>query len=168
MQSLKGKTTLLRYRHRVSNQTHPPLLLLLHGVGSNEQGLLGLFSDVDPRFFVVSAQAPFPMGPEQYGWYAVDFSTGTPVINAEQADKSRLILVQFINQLAERHGINRQRVYLLGFSQRYRSGTTGPTQSFFKRGLQALNTRLLNFGQFLKQVNTWFKARPRVKWRFVQ
>ncbi|GAB3641310.1 alpha/beta hydrolase [Spirosoma arcticum] len=117
MQSLKGETTILRYRHRAANQANPPLLLLLHGVGSNEEGLLGLFGDVDPRFLVVSAQAPFPMGPERYGWYAVDFSSGSPVINAEQADKSRLILVQFISQLAERHGINRQRVYLLGFSQ---------------------------------------------------
>lgn len=117
MQSLKGETTILRYRHRAANQANPPLLLLLHGVGSNERNLFELFGNVDPRFLVVSAQAPFPMGPERYGWYAVDFSTGTPVINAGQADKSRLILVQFINQLAERYRINRQQVYLLGFSQ---------------------------------------------------
>lgn len=117
METLKGTTTVLNYRHRSANQPNPPLLLLLHGVGSNELALFELFQSVDPRFLLVSAQAPYPMGYDRYGWYEVDFSTSTPTINAEQAEKSRQILVQFINQLVEKYGANAQQVYLLGFSQ---------------------------------------------------
>ena len=38
-----------------------PLLLLLHGIGSNEQDLFGLVPYLDPRFFVVSLRAPLPL-----------------------------------------------------------------------------------------------------------
>lgn len=53
-------------------------------------------------------------------------------------------------------------------TKRYRSGSEGPAQSFFKRGIQAISSHLLNFERFLKQVKAWFDARPRIKWRFVQ
>ena len=53
-------------------------------------------------------------------------------------------------------------------TKRYRSEVAGPAQSFFKRGIQEVNARLLDFKHFLKRVRAWFNARPRVKWRFVQ
>nr|MBA2732595.1 phospholipase [Acidobacteriota bacterium] len=51
----------------------PPLLLLLHGIGSNEEDLLGLAPYVDERFLVVSARAPIVMGPASYGWFNIEF-----------------------------------------------------------------------------------------------
>jgi phospholipase/carboxylesterase len=39
-----------------------PLLMLLHGVGSNEHDLLGLAPSLDPRFTIVSARAPIVLG----------------------------------------------------------------------------------------------------------
>jgi hypothetical protein len=53
-------------------------------------------------------------------------------------------------------------------TKRYRSGASGPAQSFFKRGLQEVNARLLDFGRFLERVKAWFDNRLKVKWGFVQ
>jgi hypothetical protein len=53
-------------------------------------------------------------------------------------------------------------------TKRYRSGASGPAQSFFKRGLQEVNARLLDFGRFLERVKAWFDTRLKVKWGFVQ
>ena len=53
-------------------------------------------------------------------------------------------------------------------TKRYRSGQSGPAQSFFKRGIQALSMGLLDFKQFLRRVRVWFEARSRVRWHFVQ
>lgn len=52
-------------------------------------------------------------------------------------------------------------------TKRYRSGLASLAQSLFKRDIQEISSRLLNFERFLKQIKTWFDSRPRVKWRFV-
>ncbi len=96
----------------------PPLLVLLHGVRSNEQDLLGLTPMLDPRFFVVSAQAPIQMGPSAYGWYHVEFRPdGSFVINDEEADRSRGLVLKFLPELKERYPVDPDRVFLMGFSQ---------------------------------------------------
>ena len=53
-------------------------------------------------------------------------------------------------------------------TKHYRSGLTGPAQSFFKKGMQELSARLVDFKQFLKRVITWCNSLPKVKWHFVQ
>ena len=50
-----------------------PVLILLHGRGSDEQDLLGLVPFLGPDTIVVTPRAPFPAGPWGYGpgwaWY---------------------------------------------------------------------------------------------------
>src|SRR5688500_14290447 len=89
----------------------PPTLLLLHGVGSNENDLFGLAPELDPRFRIVSARAPIELGPGAYGWYEVAFTPTGIVGNLEQAHSSLARLVGFVDQLAA------ERLFLLGFSQ---------------------------------------------------
>jgi len=95
----------------------PPLLVLLHGVRSNEKDLLGLAPMLDPRFFVVSAQAPIAMGPGAYGWYHVEFRPEGFLVNDEEADVSRGMVLRFIEELRQRYPVDADRVYLMGFSQ---------------------------------------------------
>jgi phospholipase/carboxylesterase len=118
---LKGNQLLLSYQikePKIKNETNGnPLVLLLHGVGSNENDLFRFRHQFPEDFYVVSARAPYQLGKDLYAWYAVDFSTGKPVYNKEQAIKSRLLIVQFINQLLEKYQINKEKVYLFGFSQ---------------------------------------------------
>ena len=94
-----------------------PLLLLLHGVGSHEEDLFGLVSQLDLRFFVVSARAPLTLGPHSYGWFHVTFTEHGPVIVPEEAEASRQTLIAFIDELIENYHLDPHRVYLMGFSQ---------------------------------------------------
>ncbi len=94
-----------------------PLLLLLHGVGSHEGDLMGLAPHLDGRFFLVSARAPVTLGPGMYGWYHVVLDPNAPVINADEAEASRRLLLTFIDEAVRAYGADPRRVYLLGFSQ---------------------------------------------------
>ena len=95
----------------------PPLLLLLHGVGSNEEDLFGLADYLDDRFFIVSARGPYTLGYGAYAWFHVQFTPNGPVIEPEEAESSRLALLNFIGEVVEAYGPDAQRVYLMGFSQ---------------------------------------------------
>jgi phospholipase/carboxylesterase len=105
-------------REPARNSGEPaPLLLLLHGVGSNEHDLLGLAPALDPRFLVVSARAPITLGHGSYGWYHVQFTPTGPLIDAEEAEDSRQLLLKFVEELADSYKIDRGRVFVMGFSQ---------------------------------------------------
>ncbi len=142
----KGDTTLLYYLTRPPKvQTQkPPLLILLHGVGSNEQDLFRIANDLPDNFLVISARAPFTIAEGRYKWYDVDFSLGTPRFSAEQAEKSRVIILNFINQLKEKHSFNENEIYLGGFSQgAIMSFSVGLTQPDKIKGIIALSGRVL-------------------------
>ena len=96
----------------------PPLLLLLHGVGSNERDLMSLASWLDGRFFVASARAPITLWHDAYGWFRFEFTPNGPVVvdPAEAMNSLRLIL-RFMDELVEVYGVDPDRTYLMGFSQ---------------------------------------------------
>ena len=83
-----------------------PLLVLLHGVGSNEQDLIGLAPALDSRFFVVSVRAPITLGHSSYGWYPVQFTPEGPIIDPDAAERSRLLILKFVDELAESYNID--------------------------------------------------------------
>ena len=95
----------------------PPLLLLLHGVGSNEHDLFGLAPYLDERFLIISVRAPNTLGPGSYAWFDVDFTPQGPVIDPAQAEASRGALINFIGEAITAYGANPKLVYLVGFSQ---------------------------------------------------
>lgn len=95
----------------------PPLLILLHGVGSNEQHMFSLAESIPDKYLVVSVRGPLSLGIGSYAWFQVDFSTGQPVINAEQAEQSRLKIISFIDELKLLEDFDDKQIYLMGFSQ---------------------------------------------------
>jgi phospholipase/carboxylesterase len=96
----------------------PPLLLLLHGIGSHEQDLFGMAPLLDKRFFVVSARAPIMLMPGGYGWFNIQFmQDGAIIPDIAQAEASTLLLVKFIDELIDAYGVDPNCVYLMGFSQ---------------------------------------------------
>jgi phospholipase/carboxylesterase len=96
---------------------NPPLLLLLHGVGSNEHDLFGLAPFLDKRFLILSVRAPITLGPGSYAWFEVDFTPQGPVIKPEQAVASHKILITFLKEAITAYHADPERVYLMGFSQ---------------------------------------------------
>ncbi len=96
----------------------PPLLLLLHGVGSNERDLMGLAPWLDGRFFVASARAPITLGYDAYGWFRFEFTPNGPVVmDPAEAESSFRLILRFMDELIEAYGVDPNRTYLVGFSQ---------------------------------------------------
>lgn len=91
----------------------PPLLLLLHGRGSDERDLLGLAGALDPRFLVVSARAPDSL-PPGYHWYDL-LAVGRP--EPESFARSRALLARFVGEAVAAYGADASQVFSLGFSQ---------------------------------------------------
>ena len=95
----------------------PPLLLLLHGLGSHEGDLMPLADYLDQRFFVVSARAPLTLQTGAYAWFSVEFTPNGLLVDAEEAEQSRIRLLGFIDELVSAYPVDARRVYLMGFSQ---------------------------------------------------
>jgi phospholipase/carboxylesterase len=102
---------------RVKTTERPSLLLLLHGVGSNEHDLFGLVPYIDPRFHIVSARAPIVMAPGAFGWFNLEISPRGIVADIDQAKDSLEMLSRFIDELTESYEVDDSGVYLAGFSQ---------------------------------------------------
>ena len=98
-------------------QGKPPLLLQLHGVGSNERDLFSFAGVVDPRFLVLSLRAPLERGLDAYAWFDVRFLPQGFAINVDQLRSSRDRVIQFVDEAAQAYGADRERVYFQGFSQ---------------------------------------------------
>ena len=110
------------FKHRIILPTEPsggkiPCLILLHGIGSDENDLLEFGAGLDQRLAVVSARGPFAVGPGQYAWFHVRFTPTGPVIRAEEADASRKKLVEFIREIVAAYGLDPNRIWISGFSQ---------------------------------------------------
>lgn len=101
----------------VPSQGRPPLLILLHGIGSNEQDLMGLAPSLDGRFLMVSARAPITLERGSYAWFHIQFTPSGIVIKPEEAEASRLLILKFVDEVVEAYGADATRVYLMGFSQ---------------------------------------------------
>src|SRR5262245_48159082 len=104
-------------RRPAQGQGAPPLLILLHGIGSNENDLFGLAPYLDQRFLIVSAGAPHAYGGGGYAWFQIEWLPDRILIDRQQAAASRELLVRFIGEAVAAYGADPARVYLLGFSQ---------------------------------------------------
>lgn len=97
---------------------HPRrLLLLLHGVGGHETQLAKLGARVDAGTLVVLPRAPRSVGGDMFGWFRVDFTDDGPQIVPEEAEESRIKLLEFIGQLQAKHDIAPAGTVVAGFSQ---------------------------------------------------
>lgn len=95
----------------------PPLLLLLHGYGSNEQDLMSFAPRLDKRFFIASARAPFATDFGGFAWFQIRYSPRGMETDAKQAAESHRLLLEFVAEIVAEHNLNEQKVYLAGFSQ---------------------------------------------------
>jgi phospholipase/carboxylesterase len=95
----------------------PPLLFLLHGVGSNERDLFALAPSLPPEFRIVSLRAPLTRAPGSYAWFDVTFLPSGFRINPEQLERSRDLVLDVVREAARVFDADPARMYLLGFSQ---------------------------------------------------
>jgi len=110
----------LNYIKRVPKtpSENPPLLILLHGYGSNEQDLFSFASELPDEFLIISAQAPYTLGFESYAWYAINFDQiNGKFSDLEQAKTSIDKIATFIDEIKTTYKTNDDKTFLLGFSQ---------------------------------------------------
>jgi phospholipase/carboxylesterase len=106
-----------RVRRPAVPAERPPLLVLLHGIGADEEDLFGLAGHLDGRFLVVSARAPREAEPVGYAWYALDWSAFPPRADVAQARESLALLQRFLGEAVAAYRADPAGVHLLGFSQ---------------------------------------------------
>jgi len=97
--------------------TRPPLLILLHGVGSNELSMARHAESFDPRFVVVSARSPIALGARSFAWFHVTFTDAGSQIVAEEAERGWAHVARFVDEAVAAYGADPRRVFLGGFSQ---------------------------------------------------
>ena len=97
---------------------NPPLLILLHGYGSNEQDLFSFAEELSDNLLIVSAQAPHSMGFGAYAWYAINFdAVNGKFSDLVQANESIDKIALFIDEVKTKYNTNPDKTFLLGFSQ---------------------------------------------------
>ena len=95
-----------------------PLLIMMHGYGSDENDLFSFASELPEELFIISVRAPYPLEPYGNAWYAINFDAEQGKWNDnEQARKSRDLISLFIDKAVETYPVNKNNVTLLGFSQ---------------------------------------------------
>jgi phospholipase/carboxylesterase len=98
------------------NRGASPVLVLLHGMGGNKTDLMWLGSRLESQFCVLSVRAPISMLEGGHSWYAVRFAPD-PIIDSDQAEASRLLMIEFLNDAVKRYKLEPSGVFLAGFSQ---------------------------------------------------
>ena len=97
---------------------NPPLLLLLHGYGSNKEDLFSFADELQDELLIISAEAPHEMGFGGYAWYAINFDAmNGKFSDLDQAKKSIDIIANFIDEIKEKYQTNPNKTFILGFSQ---------------------------------------------------
>ena len=99
-----------------SNDTQKryPLILALHGHGSNERDLIGLSSHLPENLLWISGRGPHTYAKDAYDWYEVT-QMGSP-------DPTKIAIAlktinTFIDELIDKYPIDTDKIFLLGFSQ---------------------------------------------------
>jgi phospholipase/carboxylesterase len=144
--SPKGDTSLLVYKIRLpkTEQKNPPLLILMHGSGSNEDDMFEYAPYMPDDFIVVSVRAPYTVSQGSYKWYEVKFVENKIIYDPIQAEKSRLDILDFIETLKKKYTFDEKKVYLGGFSQgAIMSLSVGLTHPKKIAGILALSGRVL-------------------------
>jgi phospholipase/carboxylesterase len=97
---------------------NPPLLILLHGYGSNEHDLFSFAEELPDELLIVSVRAPYNLGAGSYAWYAINFDdVNGKFSDLKQAKTSLDKIAVLIDEIKQKYKTNTDKTFLLGFSQ---------------------------------------------------
>ena len=109
----------LQHIYRPSSlKENAPLLIMLHGYGSDENDLFSFANELPEELFIISFKAPYSLEPHGYAWYAINFDADQNKWNDnEQAKLSMETLVDCIDIACKIYPVNKNNISILGFSQ---------------------------------------------------
>ncbi len=112
------KTTLTYLVHKPAHlHKHSPVLIVMHGYGSNETDLMPFSKEVAKDFLIFSLQAPQTLKQGGYCWFDIDRSGGIKKCNYQQLGISKAQVLSFISNACAAYKADSTNVFLLGFSQ---------------------------------------------------
>nr|BFD41148.1 dienelactone hydrolase family protein [Pseudomonas sp. FFPRI_1] len=134
----------LSYMEQAPAETrNQPLVIFLHGYGSNEADLFGLREGLPAGYTYLSARAPQTLEEGSYQWFHRKGQGAYDGVTEELADSASLI-GQFVRAAVAKYHTQPDKVVLVGFSQgavmAYEVGLRYP-QSV--RGIAALSGKIL-------------------------
>lgn len=127
-----------------------PAIFLLHGMGSNEHDLPQLVSDFKEQCHIFSLQGPIKQSPG-YAFFTIQ-EVGQP--DRAIFDKIVVHIQQFILEAIQEYGLDREQIYVVGFSQgAVLAQTIGLTMGPTIRGVVALSGYIPDFvkGEYAKR-----------------
>lgn len=92
-----------------------PLLLLLHGYGTNEEDLLGLAPHLDARLICVSVRAPYVLDFGGFAWFNIEIGAEGVRFAFAEAEEPLVQVLSLVDELRRTH--RPTRVFIAGFSQ---------------------------------------------------
>ena len=98
---------------RTHNAGPHPILILLHGRGTDENDLLSLTPSFDPRLLVVSIRAPHRFLFGGYTWFDLDEQYG---VNTSQLLEGCGALIRCLDDIQVKYPIDVKHIFLFGFS----------------------------------------------------
>jgi len=95
-----------------------PVLIMVHGYGSNEKDLFSFSRAIPEHITIISLRGDIEIQNNGYAWYniSLDFS-GNKSYDIKKAHESRDKIVKCIDQCKEMYNIDNKNITLMGFSQ---------------------------------------------------
>lgn len=106
---------LIREPENITPKT--PLLVLLHGYGSNEEDLFSFRETLPKDWLIVSFRAPLDLDFGGYAWFDIDLMNAENPINIPQAQAAEKEILNSILEISNRYGLTENETHLAGFSQ---------------------------------------------------
>lgn len=117
---MEKQTLLLEHNYRAAKNSSEktPVIIMLHGFGSDENDLFSFASELPEKYAIVSLKAPIKMQPYGNAWYNIYFDDSQGKFSDdEQAIASRELVSKCITEAVEKYNLDADEVTLLGFSQ---------------------------------------------------
>ena len=108
-----------RFRDSIDSDKLSPLVIMLHGYGSNEDDLFSFASDLPENYKIISLRAPYSLPYGGFSWYDINLDNSSNFkINISQAKDSILKIKDFVeNELKNKISFDINNICLIGFSQ---------------------------------------------------
>lgn len=116
--SAQQNDTLYYKIKQATNKNNQVLLVLLHGMGANEDDLLGLAQFFPDNYTIISPRAPFVLSQGSYRWYeSTRINNNRFDGKKEDLDKSQDLIQKLILKTQKNLSVDKSHTIVAGFSQ---------------------------------------------------